>query len=403
LLARVGEVALEVGASAFLVGGPVRDLLLGRTAPDLDVAVEGPVEPITRALADRLEATVRNTTEFMTSTLLLADGLELDIARTRTESYPTPGALPVVKPATLADDLTRRDFAANAMAMALDPKGFGELIDPLSGREDVERRQLRVLHDRSFEDDPTRMLRAARFMLRLDFVLETRTEQLLARGVDQRWAASISGARLRNELQCIFRVAPARGLVALHELRLFEGMGLTPAAPAACEAAGLLPRAARALEVDLDDADALAACLGLYAALSAQDASELALRLMLNAPARDALVQAAALVTEPPDALTGQARTSEVFLALRGTRPEAALAAWTVLDDSARARLERYWRELRGASAEIDGADLIAAGYTPGPRFTAALEAGLAAKLDGGADRAAQLAVALNTLDDVSE
>jgi len=355
---------------------------------------------VTHALADRLGAHVRKTTEFMTSTLLLADGLELDVARTRMESYPRPGALPVVEPATLADDLVRRDFTANAMAMALDPARFGDLIDPLGGREDVERRVLRVLHECSFEDDPTRMLRAARFMLRLEFGLEARTAELLAQAVEKRRAASVSGARLRNELQCIFREAPARGLATLQELRLFEGMGFAPASPEACEAATLLPRAARALGIDLAAADTVAACLGLYAGLSAQSATELAVRLMPGAGTRDALVQTASLVAEPPVVLTADASASATFFALRGTRPEAAPATWTVLDDAARTRLERYWRELRGASAEIDGADLIALGYEPGPGFAAALEAALVAKLDEGAGRERQLAVARELLED---
>lgn len=378
----------------------MRDLLLLCASPDLDVAVEGPVEEITAALAARLDARVRKTTRFMTSTLLLADGRELDIARTRTESYPQPGALPVVRPATLLDDLRRRDFTVNAMAITLEPERFGELIDPLGGYDDLRLRLLRALHERSFDDDPTRMLRAARFILRLGFSLEERTGELLARAVSERRAAHLSGARLRNELAYIFGESPTEGLATLQALNLLEGIGLAPAPGRACEAARLLPRAAGALGISFGAVDLTAVCLGLYAGLSGQDAAKLAARLMLDACARDALVEAAAISDAPPPVLTEGGSASETFFALRGLCPEAALAAWTVLDGPARSRLELYWRELRAAVADIDGADLIAAGHAPGPDFAMALRAALAAKLDRGADREQQLAVALEALND---
>jgi tRNA nucleotidyltransferase (CCA-adding enzyme) len=376
----------------------VRDLLLERPPPDLDIAIEGPVEEITSALARRLDARIRKTTEFMTSTLVVDDELELDIARTRTETYPEPGVLPVVTPAPLSEDLGRRDFSVNAMAMSLDPRRFGELIDPHGGREDLQRRHLRVLHERSFEDDPTRMLRAARFLLRLDFALEPWTAELLEGAVDERRAARVSGARLRNELECIFREAPARGLATLQELRLLESMDLTAPSPVACDAARLLPRAARELGIDLSGIDPLICAFGIYVGLSDQDGAGLAVRLMLDATARDAILQAAALIERPPGALTGSAPDSELFFALRGLRPAAAAGLWTVLDERARARLEHYWRELRCTRADVDGADLIAAGYEPGPEFSEALETALRAKLDGRADREEQLEIALNVL-----
>ncbi len=381
----------------------MRDLLLKRASPDLDLAVEGSVEAIAEALADRLEAQVRRTTDFMTSTLVLDDGLELDLARARTETYPEPGCLPVVEAAMLLDDLDRRDFSVNAMAMALAPERFGELIDPLGGREDLERRRLRVLHDDSFEDDPTRMLRAVRFMLRLDFTLEAHTADLLARAVDQRRAADLSGARLRNELAVIFREAPARGLTALADLGLFAGMGFASATRGACEAARLLPRAARAIGIDLSETDTLPACLAVYAGLSGQDPAALAKRLMLDACARDAVMEGAGAVSEPPRVLCDPAGASEMVFALRGLCSAAALAVWTVLDDDGRGRLERYWRELRGTCADIDGSDLIEAGYQPGPGFTDALDAALAAKLDHGAGRDEQLSAATRVLDNSSE
>ncbi|MGI5818724.1 MAG: hypothetical protein ACOX9R_11575 [Armatimonadota bacterium] len=388
---------------AYLVGGPVRALLLGRSALDLDVAIDGPVAALGEALCERLAATVCKTTEFMTSTLLLEDGVELDLARTRTETYPEPGALPVVTPATLEDDLDRRDFTVNAMAMSLEPRRFGELIDPHGGREDVISRRLRVLHETSFEDDPTRMLRAARFMLRLGFRLEPKTAELLRRAVAERRAATVSGARLRNELEYLFREAPARGLAMLQELGLLEAMGLEPASGEACATAVLVPEAAEGLGIGLSEIEPMSACLAVYVGLSEQGAAGLAVRLMLEACARDAILQGSALIARPPGVLSRPARNSELFFALRGLRPEAAVALWTVLRDDERARLGHYWGALRGACVEIAGTDLIAAGRRPGPRFSEALQAALEAKLDEGADREKQLAIALSVLDRTSE
>ncbi len=398
LLAEVGATAAGAHTTAFLVGGPVRDLLLQREAPDLDVAVEGPIEPITHALADRLNARVHKTSRFMTATLVLPDGRQLDVARTRTETYPRPGALPVVEPATLAEDLARRDFTANAMAMALGRERFGRLIDPHDGQADVEVRQLRVLHERSFEDDPTRMLRAVRFMLRLEFELEAHTAQLLARAVVERRAAGLSGARLRNELRVIFHETPARAVAALQKLGLFEAMGLMQASRQACEATAHIREAAGALGIDLARIYPMATCLGMYAALSGQRAAELTARLMLHARSRDAFLHAAAVVARPPRVLLEDASASETFGELCRMRPEAALAAWTILDRPGRARLERYWHELRGTCVEISGTDLIAGGHRPGPGFTGALDAALKAKLDEGADREQQLSIALKAL-----
>src|SRR5436190_5747505 len=156
---------------AYLVGGAVRDLLLGRDRADMDVAVEGEVAE----LAQRLGGEVRRHERFATATVLV-DGLEVDLAATRSETYPRPGALPEVRSASLAADLARRDFTVNAMAVPL--AGDLELIDPHGGLEDLRRGQLRVLHPGSFVDDPTRALRAARYAARYGFALEGHTAEL---------------------------------------------------------------------------------------------------------------------------------------------------------------------------------------------------------------------------------
>ena len=179
------------GADAHLVGGAVRDLLLGRERVDIDVVVEGDALALARSVDP--EATVHE--RFGTATARL-DGLTVDLASARSESYARPGALPDVRPGTLAQDLARRDFTINAMAV---PLSGGELADPHGGLTDLSAGLLRVLHDRSFTDDPTRGLRAARYAARLGLELEEQTEGLL-RGAD---LGTVSQQRVEAELRRI--------------------------------------------------------------------------------------------------------------------------------------------------------------------------------------------------------
>lgn len=397
-LARLGEIAHSAGARAWLVGGPVRDLLLGCSCPDTDLAIEGDVQAVAVAIASELGGRVRKTTEFMTSTVQLDGGGEIDIAHARTEVYESPGALPTVAAAGLRADLARRDFTVNAMALALMPEQFGELVDPHGGREDLDARLLRVLHERSFEDDPTRMLRAVRLMGRLGLRLEAHTAELLARAVTERRLELISGARLRNELRRLFGDRPGEALGELQAHGLLGAMGLPDAPGRAMARSRELPRAAQALGLEGEQLQPLAAGLGLYAAEAQVDAAWLGERLALASEERVALTRVVQLVTDPPAALTGGA-DSEVYFALDGAPPAAIAALWTDANERVRARVVRYWRDLRPMQADVTGEDLIVAGRSPGPKFGPALRAALAAKLDRGADRDEQLQVALESLD----
>ncbi|MCD6361842.1 MAG: CCA tRNA nucleotidyltransferase [Armatimonadetes bacterium] len=397
-LARLGEVAHAAGARAWLVGGPVRDLLLGAERPDTDLVIEGPVEEVARALADELGGRVRKTTEFLTSTVALESGGEIDIAHARTERYDSPGALPTVEAAGIDEDLARRDFTVNAMALALSPGEFGELLDPHGGRADLQAGLLRVLHERSFEDDPTRMLRAVRFAGRLELRLERHTAELLRRAAGERRLETISGARLRNELRRLFRERSGEALGDLQALGLMSAMGLPEAGEWAVSRCRALPAAVGALALDERQWRPLAACLGIYAAGAELDARELSERLMLDAGERTALIAAARLSGGPPEALDS-GRDSEVCFALEGTPPSAAAALWAAVDGPSRARVETWWRELRHVRADVTGHDLINAGFAPDPTFAPALRAALAAKLDRGADRDEQMRAALQAME----
>jgi tRNA nucleotidyltransferase (CCA-adding enzyme) len=181
----------QAEAPVYLVGGAVRDLLLGRSRADVDLVVEGDAA----ALAERLGGAAAEHERFGTVKVEV-DGQEIDIAGARTETYPEPGSLPVVAPAEgIEADLARRDFTINAMAIPIADKP--RLIDPHGGEEDLGRGLLRVLHPHSFEDDPTRAIRAARYAARFDFELEPETEELL-RVAD---LTTLSADRRRAELE----------------------------------------------------------------------------------------------------------------------------------------------------------------------------------------------------------
>ena len=163
-----GEVAEKRQQRLYLVGGVVRDLLLERVNLDIDMVVEGDAIKLAQAIAGVNQAKVITHPRFGTATLKWGKR-SADFATARAETYARPGALPTVKPGTISDDLARRDFTINAMAVELNPRRFGELIDPFGGRQDIEKKLVRVLHDKSFTDDATRIWRAVRYEQRLDF------------------------------------------------------------------------------------------------------------------------------------------------------------------------------------------------------------------------------------------
>src|SRR5207245_1090771 len=172
----VRAVAAEKNCRPFLVGGPVRDLLLGRPAIDIDLTLEEGSSTLARAVARRINGRVRSFPQFLTYKVLAEDFPEIDIATARTERYREPGALPSVSSGTLNDDLLRRDFSINAIALDV---SNAEIHDPSGGARDVKQRVVRVLHDQSFIDDPTRIFRAIRLAARLDFKIEPHTAELM--------------------------------------------------------------------------------------------------------------------------------------------------------------------------------------------------------------------------------
>lgn len=190
------EIAQQQRRQTFLVGGPLRDLLLGRPLQDLDFTLESGAEEFARELADRAGGTLRSYPQFLTHKIEFPGMPPIDVATTRREEYPRPGSLPVVTPSGLLDDLRRRDFTINAMALEIVTQ---RLRDPFEGGADLRERLIRALHELSFSDDPTRLYRALRLAVRLQFRIEPRTREWMQEAMDRAFAGTVSRQRLWRE------------------------------------------------------------------------------------------------------------------------------------------------------------------------------------------------------------
>ena len=205
LICLAGNTADKNNMRAYLVGGFVRDLILEVDNLDLDIVIEGDGIKFAEKLSAHLGVKLIRHKRFGTATIMVKPHLKLDIASARSETYPHPASLPVVKPGNLKDDLFRRDFTVNAMAISINCSDFGTLVDYFSGRSDLSAEKIRVLHDLSFIDDPTRILRGIRFEQRYDFKIEPHTLNLLKNAVKQKLLGKVNPQRTRDELILMFK------------------------------------------------------------------------------------------------------------------------------------------------------------------------------------------------------
>src|SRR5271170_367982 len=193
LLKRLGRLADERGEAAYAVGGFVRDLFLRHPGVDIDITVEGDGLIFAEKLARLTGSEVEAFTRFGTSIVVVPGFGKVDLATARTESYQSPGALPSVKKSGIVQDLYRRDFTINAMALSLSPGYFLQLLDPFEGQTDLKKGRIRALHEKSFIDDPTRIFRAVRFEQRFKERIESRTQKLLSQAVRGNYIQRVSG------------------------------------------------------------------------------------------------------------------------------------------------------------------------------------------------------------------
>jgi tRNA nucleotidyltransferase (CCA-adding enzyme) len=382
---------LRDGSGIYLVGGALRDVLLDGRPVDLDFVVEG--DPA--AVAQPLGGQVTRHPRFGTCTVAL-DGVVYDFAMARREHYARPGALPSVEPATVCEDLRRRDFTVNALATELGGGAPGRVLAVPGAIDDLDAGRLRVLHDQSFLDDPTRLFRLARYAARLDFAPVQDTIRLVHGAVDGGALDTVSGDRLGAELRLLAREAdPVGGFAWLRRLELDRalepGFGIADEMLAR-DALALLPADARQ--------DRLVLALAL-AGVPRERRRALLDRLGFSAPDRTAIVASAARAFELADRMRAASSRSALAEAADGA-PEEAVAWAGALGPREAAAL--WLDELRHLGLEIDGEDLLAAGVPRGPAVGRALRAALAAKLDGIASgREGELAAALAAVRDGGE
>jgi tRNA nucleotidyltransferase (CCA-adding enzyme) len=375
-LAVAANAASALGVQVYLVGGTARDLLLGRDFLDVDLAVEGDPAP----LAARIGQRDVSPTRFGTLSVR-RHGWRYDLARTRAETYARPGALPDVMPAGIETDLRRRDFTVNAIAFGLAGARTGELLAPPGALADLAHRRLAVLHDRSFSDDPTRLLRLARYCARLGFGPGPETRALAGAAIAARALDTVSGTRLGNELRLLAHEAdPVAGFRAAAALGLPWGIDVDLAG----EALGVLPEDGRA---DL----LVLACV--FATMDAGALGPELERLGFTAPERDTVAEAATGADPLARRLQQAGSATEIARAIgRASLETVALASGR----GARPQARVWLQDLRHRRLAITGGDLIAAGLSEGPEVGRALDRATDALMEGSApDRDSQLRVAL--------
>jgi tRNA nucleotidyltransferase (CCA-adding enzyme) len=377
---------LDERPGVHLVAGAVRDLLLGGEPGDLDLVVEGDAIEVALSLGGE----VRVHDRFGTCTVTL-EGFSYDLATARRERYPAPGSLPEVEPATLREDLLRRDFTVNALAIALGGAQRGALSAAPHALEDLDARRLRVLHEASFIDDPTRLLRLVRYQTRLGFDIEPHTRDLAHAAVGSGALSTVTGSRLGTQLRLLAQEPdPIKALAGLRPLALDRAIHAR---------FGLDDEELGRRAIDLLGENGRGDLLALALAgrgVPRGELEELLMRLAFEAGDRDVVLAAATRADDRARALKDATRPSEIARAVAGAVPElVALAGALGPREAARDWLERIRRVRLG----IDGADLLAAGVHEGPAIGLGLRAALEAKLDGLAcGREAELAEALRAI-----
>jgi len=377
LVKDISRQAAGRGERVYLVGGIVRDLLLGYPNFDLDLVVEGDAVKLAQHVAETSQAKLLAHRRFGTAKLRY-ENFTLDLATARRETYARPGALPVVAPGTLKDDLIRRDFSINAMAISLAANDYGELLDPYRGKSDLEHRLIRILHPESFRDDATRILRGVRYEQRLGFELEAQTARLLKRDIPM--LDTISGDRIRHELELIFREKQPELVIK----RLAE-LGALPRISPSLKGDGWIAEKFERTRCLKKPAQlpSLYFCLLIYSS-SEKEIEQFLARLNISAKLSRAMRDTLRLKTRLPLLDRSSLRPSEIYYLLREYEPLAIQANVIASDSSiAQRHLQLFLTKLRYVRTALDGEELKRLGISAGPEMGRILQALHKAKLDG--------------------
>lgn len=389
LLQEIGRFGEEKSQPGYVVGGFVRDLLIGRENLDIDIVVEGDAVNFACQLAEVWESTVHVHHQFKTATITRPDGLKLDFVSARNETYLSPGALPSVEYGTLTEDLRRRDFSINALAMRLQPDTFGELIDCTDGLQDLRTGRIRVLHNQSFIDDPTRIFRAIRYEGRYNFQIAESDRQRILDAIKQGVLDLISGQRVRNEIDHILSEEAAPQMInRMDEFELFGTIHptwkispnfdvlWTTAGQAIKWASASLPNDPintrtilwMTLLTAVDSIEVISSRLGLENELHTKLSTQAQLEHDLNT------LSVASKPSEVYQLLNPYPLEPIVFVLMQPSQPD-----WRV------EKMSNYLTHLRTVQPLVTGDDLIQRGLKPSRAFSDLLWQAFAAQLDGKA------------------
>ena len=389
LLQEIGRFGEEKSQPVYVVGGFVRDLLIGRENLDIDIVVEGDAVNFACQLAEVWESTVQVHHQFKTATITRPDGLKLDFVSARNETYPSPGALPSVEYGTLTEDLRRRDFSINALAMRLQPDTFGELVDCTDGLQDLRDGRIRVLHNQSFIDDPTRIFRAIRYEGRYNFQIAESDQQRILEAIKQGVLDLISGQRVRNEIDHILSEETAPQMInRMDEFELFGTIHptwkISPNFDVLWTTAGqAIKWASTSLPNDPINTRAilwmtLLAAVDSIEVISSRLGLENELRTKLSTQAQlEHDLNTLSVASEPSKVyqlLNPYPLESIVFVLMQPSQPD-----WRV------EKMSNYLTHLRTLQPLVTGDDLIQRGLKPSRAFSDLLWRAFAAQLDGKA------------------
>ena len=375
LLREASVVAQDLGLSLYLVGGAVRDLIIGHPLQDVDLVVEGDAALLAHTLVKALAGEVLAYSQFDTAKVNVL-GQHVDVVTARYETYRRPGALPSVRPATIQDDLARRDFTINAMALRLKPRGSSELLDPLGGQRDIQAGLIRILHPGSFQDDATRIFRAVRYEQRLSFHLEQETEAHLRQ--DLSMLDTITGDRLRRELSLSFQEQQPR--LALTRL---AALGVLKALYSPLGRSRAVESEQSSLQQDVAQLQPLRYLAWLAYPLQPSEAEGFIARLKM--PKRwAAVVRDMVAARESAEALAKERSPIAVYRRLKGLSLEAVQVAAALEHGTppARDNLNRYIHEWRNVRSLLTGRDLMRLGVPHGPRIGELLDSLREARLE---------------------
>ncbi len=390
LLKKLGDLAESEGLNIYLVGGFVRDLLLGHRNLDIDIVVEGDGIIFGKTIVKKLGGRIRSHKKFGTAVVILPNDFRIDVASARLEYYERPAALPQVEFTSIRHDLTRRDFSINAMAIALNTPRFGELLDFFGGQRDIEKKNIRVLHNLSFVEDPTRIFRAVRFEQRYGFVVESHTEELAKKAIDMELVGELTNARVMYELililsektawEAIERLWQLRALQTLHpklnvdtELRLLFKQTIDS-----------IPR----LDVcfSVKTRQWLVFLMMMFRDLNEDELNEWCLRMRIKKKDAEILSEGILRGSEMSKTLnlSSRLRDSELYFMLKDLAQESIVCIFSrSLNPKVRERIDYYLTSLKNISTSVSGKDLMKLGFEASPLYNLVLRDLLAAKLDG--------------------